>query len=83
MAKHLHGSPDLVALVWGLQGRLEGECGASFVLRSKQRGCRHQQDLSSPEALSFSQEQTSPSMAASVPSIFLLAAKLLISFLLL
>lgn len=53
------------------------------MLCSKQRGQRHQQDLSSPEVLSSSQEQTSPSMAASVPSIFLLAVKLLISFLLL
>lgn len=46
---------------------------------SAQRGWRNQQDFSSPDALSSSQEQTSPSMAASVPSIFLLAAKLLIS----
>jgi len=83
MAKRLHSSPALAALTWELHGRLEGDCGALSMLRSKQRGQRHQRDLSSLEVLSSSQEQNSPSMAASVPSVFLLAAKLLISFLLL
>lgn len=45
--------------------------------------CAPSARLAAPFMLSFSQEQASPSAAASVPSIFLLAAKLLISFLLL
>lgn len=52
--------------------------GAPRLLR-----CAPSARLAAPFVLSSSQEQASPSASASVPSIFLLAAKLLISFFLL
>lgn len=61
-------------LVWGLQEGWRGipePCPCC----APRKGLEAQQDLSS------SQNQTSPSMAAAVPPIFLLAAKLLISLL--
>lgn len=69
---HPHPWPNIPQppLVWGLQ---EGWRGIPELCPWK--GQEAQQDLCS------SQDQTSPSMAAAVPPIFLLAAKLLISLL--